>query len=474
MKKRKSSFSFLLSILMIVMGVCAGGILSCAGSENRDAVSVSLSASSWEYALEDEITIHAIIENRGAAPIRNVTVSCGVPQGFSLINGTVNAASFEYIAAGASKELVYCIKYPGKACKVGDLDDDDHVRSTDARLALRASAGLEQLSDEQMRKGDTNGDGTVSAADARAILRVSAGLDRFATETILLPAPDSLEYQQDSYLPASAAMLQTQKSIRVNGNLYDIGLYAKYDGPETTGTTTAPTTTAPSTTSRVDQPAPTTAKPTTEPTTEPSTEPKTEPGSELSSEPISEPSSEPSSEPISEPVSEPSSEPEEPTTEEEIAWYTNLVDGGVEIAGIAKKEKSGNYVIPSEIRGQTVVGIGEDAFRYEDIRSIEIPDTVCYIGNGAFYSADGLTEITIPASVTFIDTNAFTDCDYLASVYIEGSEIEIASYAFSTQYQRKVDLTIYAPISTDLAFRARLEWGAGFVEWNGEEDEPLS
>lgn len=419
MKKSRQLLSFVMAIL--ILPVCV-----IAGEANGDSVSAWLTVASDSYEIDDEIEIHAVIRNNTAETIRNVTISCGVPKGFSLLHGTVNAASYGSIEPGSSRELIYCIKYPGRVCKTGDVNDDGKVGATDARLALRASAGLDKLTDEQIIRADANADGKIMATDARTILRVCARIESFDAETVLVPSPDSVEYDQESYLPAEAAMIKVEESLNVNGNRYQIGLYARYEMPETTVRTTEAPTTA------------TTTEPGTAPTTEPATEPSTR---------------------------------TEETTTERIAWYTNPVEGGVEIAGIAKKEKSGNYVIPSEIRGQTVVGIGEDAFRYEDIRSIEIPDTVRYIGHSAFHSVDALTTITIPASVTFIDTNAFTDCDYLASVYIEGSEIEIASYAFSTQYQRKVDLTIYAPASTDLAFRAWLEWDAGFVEW---VEEPVS
>ncbi|MBR1811227.1 MAG: hypothetical protein IJ766_06225 [Clostridia bacterium] len=59
----------------------------------------------------------------------------------------------------------------------GDLDLDGKVTSRDARLALRASARLETLSDTQILAGDLNRNGAVNAADARNLLRASARLD---------------------------------------------------------------------------------------------------------------------------------------------------------------------------------------------------------------------------------------------------------------------------------------------------------
>lgn len=59
----------------------------------------------------------------------------------------------------------------------GDIDGDGSVSAADARLALRASVGLESFTDEQTLSADIDANGTVTAADARLILRASVGLE---------------------------------------------------------------------------------------------------------------------------------------------------------------------------------------------------------------------------------------------------------------------------------------------------------
>ncbi len=59
----------------------------------------------------------------------------------------------------------------------GDVNMDGKVNSADARLALRASAKLEELSDEQKQLADMNKDGKVNSSDARTILRTAAKLE---------------------------------------------------------------------------------------------------------------------------------------------------------------------------------------------------------------------------------------------------------------------------------------------------------
>lgn len=60
---------------------------------------------------------------------------------------------------------------------LADIDGDGIISSSDARLALRASVGLETLSEEQVLAADVNNDGEVTSADARLILRASVGLE---------------------------------------------------------------------------------------------------------------------------------------------------------------------------------------------------------------------------------------------------------------------------------------------------------
>ena len=62
----------------------------------------------------------------------------------------------------------------------GDVDGDGRISSADARLALRASVGLEQAikaGSAAYKAADADGDGKVTSADARLILRGSVGLE---------------------------------------------------------------------------------------------------------------------------------------------------------------------------------------------------------------------------------------------------------------------------------------------------------
>ncbi len=89
----------------------------------------------------------------------------------------------------------------------------------------------------------------------------------------------------------------------------------------------------------------------------------------------------------------------------------------IEITGYTGNDT--NVVIPGEIDGYTVTGIGEYAFEYcEGLAGIEIPEGVASIGDCAFYGCNGLTDIEIPGSVTSIGNSAFYGCNGLTGIEI--------------------------------------------------------
>ncbi len=59
----------------------------------------------------------------------------------------------------------------------GDVNGDEKITAADARLALRASVGLESFNEAEKTAADIDRNGEVTAADARLILRASVGLE---------------------------------------------------------------------------------------------------------------------------------------------------------------------------------------------------------------------------------------------------------------------------------------------------------
>lgn len=60
----------------------------------------------------------------------------------------------------------------------GDINGDGRISAEDARIALRASVELEQLSENQKTAADIDKNLSITAADARTILRASVDLEK--------------------------------------------------------------------------------------------------------------------------------------------------------------------------------------------------------------------------------------------------------------------------------------------------------
>ena len=91
---------------------------------------------------------------------------------------------------------------------------------------------------------------------------------------------------------------------------------------------------------------------------------------------------------------------------------------------------SGELTIPETIEGYPVTGIGEWAFENcTDLTNVTIPDSVIYIGSGAFQYCN-FTSVAIPDSVANIGGSAFYGCANLTSITIPNGVTSIGDATF--------------------------------------------
>ena len=114
------------------------------------------------------------------------------------------------------------------------------------------------------------------------------------------------------------------------------------------------------------------------------------------------------------------------------AWYDNHPDGLVYAGRVAYTYKRTMPNNTNLILKDGTLGIAGSAFfGCTGLTSIEIPNSVTYIGSYAFSGCTGLTSIEIPNSVTNIGRSAFYNCKGLTSIEIPNSVTSIGDDAFA-------------------------------------------
>ncbi len=148
------------------------------GTVSDDGFTVSDTAIVWDTAVDTiktgtllTLTFKSKTELNGSYTIGMQAVEC--------INYDENDVDIEI----KNSTVAFKEKPLGKTYFAGDADIDNSVTSADARLVLRASVGLETLSDVQKKIADIDKDNTVTSSDARMILRASVNLEELGEIT---------------------------------------------------------------------------------------------------------------------------------------------------------------------------------------------------------------------------------------------------------------------------------------------------
>ena len=112
-----------------------------------------------------------------------------------------------FLSVCISLLLVCAFCFSSFAAMLGDVDGDGKVMAADARLALRASVGLEKYAagSDAFYAANVDGDDKITAGDARLILRAAVGLEK-----ITQPEP--------AHVHSFGAWTADKTGVLVNGN----------------------------------------------------------------------------------------------------------------------------------------------------------------------------------------------------------------------------------------------------------------
>ena len=115
--------------------------------------------------------------------------------------------------------------------------------------------------------------------------------------------------------------------------------------------------------------------------------------------------------------------------------YTYSVIGNQSLIEDVDDTLTGDVVVP-------VVSILDYAFRDSSVKSVKLPDSVTFIGEGAFINCEKLEKISLPMGVKEIKKDAFSQCFSLKEVKLSGTVTLVGGNAFfSCKSLEKIDLS---------------------------------
>ncbi len=110
--------------------------------------------------------------------------------------------------------------------------------------------------------------------------------------------------------------------------------------------------------------------------------------------------------------------------------YTLSEDGMYYLASGIGSVETDSIVIADCYQGLPVLEIAEEAFEWESLQSVVIPNGIEKIGASAFYGCTSLKAISLPETVVTVGADAFGNCLAMKSVAFGENVEEISSRAF--------------------------------------------
>ncbi len=118
-------------------------------------------------------------------------------------------------------------------------------------------------------------------------------------------------------------------------------------------------------------------------------------------------------------------------TNDKFTYETDEL-GGYAIVGFTSASSTPHkVVIPAEIESVEVTGIGAGAFKFNGyVSEVEIPASVEYIDDFAFYGCTYLKSVTMTDSVVELGTGVFENCTVLENVKLTTAIEKLPAYLF--------------------------------------------
>lgn len=135
----------------------------------------------------------------------------------------------------------------------------------------------------------------------------------------------------------------------------------------------------------------------------------------------------------------------------------------IEGAGVLMRYQGSEPVV--EIP-ETVAYIGAGAFRSLDITGVVLPESVRHVADSAFAGCASLEEVVLPQTVNAVSANAFSGCESLATVTVWNPEMSIKRVFSGSPY-----LTVHAH-EGKAAHRDAVAEGLRFVPLVDEDKRP--
>ena len=119
--------------------------------------------------------------------------------------------------------------------------------------------------------------------------------------------------------------------------------------------------------------------------------------------------------------------------------FYHKVEEGIEILRCTRIE-SDILCIPKVIGNKPVVGIGKAAYRDLPIVEVDMPNTIKYIGEGAFSGCSKLKKIEFPYGLERIDDDAFSGCTSLEHIILPDTLLYLGLSCFSNTSVKEVKI----------------------------------